>query len=171
MGDLYTRALLFAADAHAGQTRDLPGGGTEPYVEHCRRVAEMVALLTDDEATVIAAMLHDAFEQTSVSAADIRNLIGDREMARNIIEMVIALTDIYTSVHYPRRNRAWRKAKEAERLGQRDWQVRLIKLCDVIDNARSIEVKGDDFASVWRAEKMALVPLLMMGWAFEEEPF
>jgi (p)ppGpp synthase/HD superfamily hydrolase len=152
------RALALAARAHEGQTRDLGDGETEPYVEHCRRVQASVALLCDDPEVQAAAALHDVLEDTEVSYTQIR-----LEFGSTVSTLVLALTDEYTPEDWPLLNRAERKHREAQRLGGYDWRVRLIKLCDVLDNAASIEAKGGGFAEVWREEKAALVPLLLRG--------
>ena len=152
------RSLAFATRAHEGQTRDLGNGETEPYVEHCRRVQASVALLCDDPEVQAAAALHDVLEDTDTTYLQLRDTFGV-----TVADHVFNLTDEYTPEGYSWLNRAARKDREAERLGGCLWQVRLIKLCDVLDNAASIEAKGGGFAEVWRAEKAVLVPLLLRG--------
>ena len=56
-------AYEFAYAKHEGQVRD----SKEPYIEHPLRVAEMVADLEMDPASVAAALLHDVVEDTSAS--------------------------------------------------------------------------------------------------------
>ena len=157
MGDLYTRAVAFATEAHAGQTRKIgPDGETEPYVEHCKRVAEMVWALTQSEELAAAAALHDVLEDTDVGLEAVAE-----EFGFTVTSWVVQLTDEYTPEAWPQWNREKRKAKEAKKHGEHEWPTRLVKLCDCIDNARSIEAVGGGFVQVWRAELAELLPLLM----------
>jgi (p)ppGpp synthase/HD superfamily hydrolase len=150
------RALAYAARAHEGQVRELGGGRTEPYVEHCRRVMASAALLCDDEGVQAAAALHDVIEDTIVTRHQIEAMFGPY-----VAGMVEALSDKFGP--QPGYNRKQRKAMEAIRLGGLKWECRLIKLCDVLDNAASIEAKGGAFAEVWRVEKAELVWMLLGG--------
>ncbi|MTJ93609.1 MAG: HD domain-containing protein, partial [Desulfovibrio sp.] len=76
MPTLIARAAAFAAEAHAavGQVRKYTG---EPYVEHPRAVARLVADAGGDDAMVAAAWLHDVVEDTRVSLDEIRGQFGD----------------------------------------------------------------------------------------------
>ncbi|HET6318153.1 MAG TPA: HD domain-containing protein, partial [Chloroflexota bacterium] len=49
------RAYAFAAEAHAPQLRE----SGEPYINHPLAVAETLAALHLDAATIVAALLHD----------------------------------------------------------------------------------------------------------------
>ena len=68
--DLYRRALLFAAKAHAGQ--NIPGT-TTPYLAHLTLVCHeaLGALVADpalDAALIVqCALLHDTLEDTAVT--------------------------------------------------------------------------------------------------------
>lgn len=146
----------FARHAHSGQTRMRADGTTEPYAEHCARVASAVGCLCDDPEMVAAAWLHDTIEDCQVTWPELRNTFG-----RDVAALVVELTDIYGPAEGW--NRAGRKTQEAKRLGTCSWRARLIKLCDVADNAHDIEGLGGEFAEVWRAEKAMLVRALMGG--------
>lgn len=150
MTNLPERAARVAARAHAVQIRS----GGEPYVCHCARVAKAVSLLCDDPEVIAAAWLHDVIEDCDVTAEQLLIQFGSR-----VAKIVVELTDVFT----PREglNRAERKGLEAVRLAECSWEARLIKVCDVMDNARDIEAKGGEFAKVWRAEKAMLVRGLM----------
>ncbi|HEX2186890.1 MAG TPA: bifunctional (p)ppGpp synthetase/guanosine-3',5'-bis(diphosphate) 3'-pyrophosphohydrolase, partial [Chloroflexota bacterium] len=71
------RAYAFAVEAHAHQTRE----SGEPYVNHPLAVAETLASLHLDAATIIAALLHDVSEDCGVSMHDLEARFG-REVAR-----------------------------------------------------------------------------------------
>lgn len=154
---MFQRAIHFAESAHRGQTRKVDATATEPYAEHPKRVAAMVYDLLRCEVWASIAVLHDVLEDTDTTHADLV-----REFGESVANGVAALSDEYTPERYPQRNRAWRKRAEADRLRGQPWQVRLIKLCDCIDNARSIEAVGGGFVDVWRAELVDLLPRLMI---------
>src|SRR5262249_38677698 len=71
------RASAFAAEAHAGQTRE----SGEPYINHPLAVAETLASIHLDTATIVAALLHDVSEDCGVPMAELESRFG-REVAR-----------------------------------------------------------------------------------------
>ncbi len=70
--DLIRLAFEFADDAHHGQTR----ASGEPYIQHPLTAAITLAQLDMDEATLIAALLHDVPEDTPVTLNDIEKQFG-----------------------------------------------------------------------------------------------
>lgn len=68
------RATLFAARAHAGQTRK--GAAAEPYVNHVIEVAEILAAHGAPLPVVLAGLLHDTVEDTEVTHADLVATFG-----------------------------------------------------------------------------------------------
>src|SRR6516165_1309307 len=71
------RAYAFAAEAHAPQLRE----SGEPYINHPLAVAETLASLRMDTATIVAALLHDVTEDCGVPGAELESRFG-REVAR-----------------------------------------------------------------------------------------
>src|ERR687883_1345779 len=71
------RAYAFAAEAHAPQRRE----SGEPYINHPLAVAETLASLHMDTATIVAALLHDVSEDCHVPMAELESRFG-REVAR-----------------------------------------------------------------------------------------
>jgi len=73
-------AFLYAARAHAGQTKK---GKPTPYVAHLMAVAALVLDDGGDEDEVIAALLHDVVEDQGGRArlADVRARFGERVAA------------------------------------------------------------------------------------------
>ncbi|MCL2825314.1 MAG: HD domain-containing protein, partial [Polyangiaceae bacterium] len=69
---LITRAYEFAKEAHAGQKRK----SGDPYFTHPVGVAFLVVGLRLDVASIVAALLHDVVEDTSITADDIRLVFG-----------------------------------------------------------------------------------------------
>ena len=66
-------AFLFAVEAHGTQVR----ASGEPYVTHPAEAALILADLGLDAATLVAALLHDVPEDTSVTTAEIAERFGD----------------------------------------------------------------------------------------------
>jgi GTP pyrophosphokinase len=71
------RAYTFAAEAHAPQVRE----SGEPYINHPLAVAETLASLHMDTATLIAALCHDVSEDCDVPMSELESRFG-REVAR-----------------------------------------------------------------------------------------
>jgi guanosine-3',5'-bis(diphosphate) 3'-pyrophosphohydrolase len=65
-------AYEFAAKAHEGQTRK----SGEPYIHHPVEVAIILAELKMDLTTLIAALLHDVVEDTSVTLEEVEEKFG-----------------------------------------------------------------------------------------------
>ncbi len=82
------KAYHFAEKAHKGQT--LASG--LPYITHCTSVAAILAELTVPPELVIAGMLHDVVEDTSVTLDDIRKEFNP-EIA-NLVDGVTKLTKL-----------------------------------------------------------------------------
>jgi (p)ppGpp synthase/HD superfamily hydrolase len=76
-------AIALALRAHAGQVRK--GDGQLPYVVHPVTVALILSRYTADEDTIIAGLLHDTLEDTTVTedelgrefGAKVRDLVAD----------------------------------------------------------------------------------------------
>src|SRR5690349_10567609 len=71
------RAYAFAAEAHAPQQRE----SGEPHINHPLAVAETLASIHMDAATIVAALCHDVSEDCGVPMAELESRFG-REVAR-----------------------------------------------------------------------------------------
>src|SRR5436190_2827933 len=71
------RAYTFAAEAHAPQLRE----SGEPYINHPLAVAETLASLHMDTATIVAALCHDVTEDCHIPGSELESRFG-REVAR-----------------------------------------------------------------------------------------
>jgi len=129
--DLVQRAGLAAIEAHDQQLRRTG----EPYVTHPIAVAQIVADLGLDEATIAGALLHDAVEDTGMTVSFIASEFGE-----NIARVVDGVTKL---------DRLEFDSKEAQQAATirkmfiamaQDWRVLLIKLADRLHNMRTISV-------------------------------
>jgi len=141
-------AREFARTAHEGQVRKYTG---EPYVEHVYAVADMVAAHTNDEAAIIAAILHDTVEDTAVSIETIQETFGD-----TVAEYVWYLTKPPVFVG----NRAKRKALDRARLKEAPEIVRFIKVMDIWHNSTSIREFDKKFYETFREEVRDLLYIM-----------
>jgi guanosine-3',5'-bis(diphosphate) 3'-pyrophosphohydrolase len=76
------RAMLFAIRAHQGQKRD--GGGD--YVQHPKKVAQLIELVGGDEDLICAAWLHDTIEDTDATESELVDQFGSK-VANLVLEV------------------------------------------------------------------------------------
>jgi GTP pyrophosphokinase len=123
-------AYELAEECHAGQMRK----SGDPYLVHPLRVARTLAGLGLDTPSVIAGILHDTIEDSELTLYDLTERF-DREVAM-LVDGVTKLG----KVHYlsTRENQAesFRKMLVAM---SRDIRVLLVKLCDRLDNMRTLD--------------------------------
>jgi len=86
--DTIMRAYRYAEKAHSGQKR----ASGEPYITHCVAVAAILAEMRVQSAVVIAALLHDTVEDTTVRKEDLRNDFG--EEVSTLVDGVTKLTKL-----------------------------------------------------------------------------
>lgn len=153
--NMQEEALAFARQAHGEQKRKYTN---EPYIEHPKRVAEMVRKVPHTDAMICAAYLHDVVEDTPITHQEIEQKFG-----KEVAGLVHELTDEFMKESYPGLNRKKRKKREVERQSQMSSQAKTIKLADVIDNTRDIIKNDRDFAVKYVPEMMALVEALQGG--------
>lgn len=128
-------AFVFGAHAHVGQARK----SGEPYISHPVAVAEILADLHMDEATLIAAILHDVIEDTAVAREEIVQHFGE-EVAR-LVDGVSKLTQIRFKSKAEAQAANFRKMMMAM---VEDVRVILIKLADRLHNMRTLGVMRPD---------------------------
>jgi GTP diphosphokinase / guanosine-3',5'-bis(diphosphate) 3'-diphosphatase len=120
------RAYSVAKDAHQGQLRK----SGEEYITHPVAVAEILANLGLNPATIIAALLHDTVEDTKYSLDQMRKDFGDE-----IANLVDGVTKLDKLMYGP--------TAEAETVRKmviamsKDIRVLVIKLADRLHNART----------------------------------
>ncbi|WP_165175293.1 bifunctional (p)ppGpp synthetase/guanosine-3',5'-bis(diphosphate) 3'-pyrophosphohydrolase [Desulfovibrio sp. ZJ369] len=128
--ELIRRAYVFAATAHAGQTR-LSG---EPYLSHPLAVADTLAEMGFDEPTVVAGLLHDTVEDTRVTIEEIDENFG--EEAADIVDGVTKISMI------PFENKEEAQAENIRKMilaMSHDMRVLMVKLADRLHNMRTLD--------------------------------
>ena len=127
------KALDFAQKAHEGQCR-LSG---EPYFTHPYEVAIILAGLGMDEATIIAALLHDVVEDTDVSIDVIR-----REFGEEIAQLVDGVTKMNVLEYSSREEQQAESIRKMVLAMANDIRVILIKLADRLHNMRTLKFQS-----------------------------
>ena len=127
---LLDKAYVYAMKAHGTQTR----ASGDPYFSHPLEVAAILTDLKLDDATIIAALLHDTIEDTNTTRAKI-----DRTFGKDIGALVEGLTKL------KKLDLVSKRAEQAENLRKLllaiadDVRVLLIKLADRLHNMRTIQ--------------------------------
>lgn len=127
---LLNKAYVYAMQKHGHQKR----ASGDPYFSHPLEVAAILTDMRLDEATVVAALLHDTIEDTSATRAEIDELFGS-----DIGALVEGLTKL------KKLDLVSKKVAQAENLRKLllavadDVRVLLIKLADRLHNMRTID--------------------------------
>jgi GTP pyrophosphokinase len=124
-----SRAYEVAAEAHRNQLRS----SGESYINHPLAVARIVADIGLDETSIVAALLHDAVEDTEITLEDVQRDFGD-EVAQ-IVDGVTKLERIQFDSREAQQAATMRKMLVAM---ARDLRVLVIKLADRLHNMRTI---------------------------------
>jgi GTP pyrophosphokinase len=128
--DLIRSAWAFCIQHHEGQKR----ASGEAYISHPLAVAQVLAELKMDSTAIAAGLLHDAVEDTDVTAADIAKRFG--EQVAHIVEGVTKLDKIKFA------NREDHQAENIRKMllaMVTDVRVVIIKLADRLHNMRTLE--------------------------------
>ncbi|MBX6329642.1 MAG: bifunctional (p)ppGpp synthetase/guanosine-3',5'-bis(diphosphate) 3'-pyrophosphohydrolase [Pseudolabrys sp.] len=126
---LLNRAYVYAMKAHGEQRR----ASGDPYFSHPIEVAAILTDLKLDDATIVAALLHDTIEDTQTTRAEIDRLFGP-----DIGTLVEGLTKL------KKLDLVTKEAKQAENLRKlllaiaEDVRVLLVKLADRLHNMRTL---------------------------------
>lgn len=143
--DEVLRAALFAARAHAGQTRK--GAAGEPYLHHVLEVAALVAAHGGPREAVLAALLHDTVEDTEVTPAEL-----EREFGAEVAAVVAEVTDDKSLA------KETRKALQIQHAASKSAAAKQVKLADKTSNLRALtESPPADWGHARRVE--------YAGWA------
>ncbi|QXX73589.1 GTP pyrophosphokinase rsh [Methylovirgula sp. HY1] len=133
--DLLDRAYVYAMKAHGAQKR----ASGDPYFSHPLEVAAILTDLKLDDATIVAAVLHDTIEDTDSTREEIDRLFG-----QGIGQLVEGLTKL------KRLDLVSKRAIQAENFRKLllaiadDVRVLLVKLADRLHNMRTLHFVPSD---------------------------
>jgi GTP pyrophosphokinase len=125
------RAHEFGARLHAGQSRSTG----EPYIYHPLAVARILAGLHLDHTTLIAAILHDVIEDTSISRDSLA-----LEFGKDVAELVEGVSKIGKIEGMTRAERQAESFRKLLLAMTQDLRVILVKLADRLHNMRTLDV-------------------------------
>jgi len=128
--DLIQRAYVFSAQAHDGVVRR----SGEPYISHPMNVANLLADMQLDEATVAAGLLHDTVEDTDTTVDEIEELFGS-----DVADIVDGVTKI-SKMDFE--SKAVQQAENIRKLilaMAEDIRVLMVKLADRLHNMRTLQ--------------------------------
>ncbi len=133
--DLLNRAYVYAMKAHGAQKR----ASGDPYFTHPLEVAAILTDLKLDDATIVAAVLHDTIEDTESTREEIDVLFGSE---------IGALVDGLTKIK--KLDLVSKRAQQAENFRKLlmavadDVRVLLVKLADRLHNMRTLHFVPPD---------------------------
>ncbi|MCF0215117.1 MAG: bifunctional (p)ppGpp synthetase/guanosine-3',5'-bis(diphosphate) 3'-pyrophosphohydrolase [Fibrobacteraceae bacterium] len=122
-------AIAFIADAHSGQYRK----SGMPYTEHPFEVAKILADLKQDQATVLAGLLHDVVEDTPHTLDEISEKFG--QDTAFMVDAVTKITEAQEASKTAQKAETYRKLITAM---AKDPRVIMIKIADRIHNMRTM---------------------------------
>src|SRR3984885_189145 len=123
-------AYRFSEAAHAGQTRQ----SGEPYISHPLAVTEILAGWHMDSQALMAALLHDVMEDTSVTKDEISDTFG-----KPVADLVDGLSKL-DQIEFQSKEEAQAENFRKMLLAMaQDVRVILIKLADRLHNMRTLD--------------------------------
>lgn len=133
--DRIGRAYDIAEEMHRGQLRK----SGEPYLIHPLSVAQILAELGMDEATIIAGLLHDAVEDTPYTQEELVRDFGDE-----IGLLVDGVTKLGSLKFDSKEERQVENLRKMFLAMSKDIRVLIIKLSDRLHNLRTINYMTHD---------------------------
>ncbi|WP_032703986.1 RelA/SpoT family protein [Campylobacter coli] len=137
------KAVDYCIKSHEGQVRK----SGEPYAVHPILVASLVAFLSENKATILAALLHDVIEDTQCTEEELRDQFGSE-----VLKLVLGLTKI---VEIREDNLIPSKSKKSLTKSAltfrnmllasiEDVGVLVVKLCDRLHNMLTLDALRED---------------------------
>ena len=131
------RAYDFASRAHSGQMRK----SGEPYIMHPVAVAVIIEQMGLDAESVMAGLLHDTVEDTSVTRDDIA-----REFGAPVAMLVDGVTKLTKMEHTSYSTKEEQQMEDLRKMFiamAKDIRVIMIKLADRLHNMRTIQFQRE----------------------------
>jgi guanosine-3',5'-bis(diphosphate) 3'-pyrophosphohydrolase len=128
--DLIEKAYQFADHAHLGQKRS----SGEPYMTHPTDVAQLLADLKLDIPSIVTGLLHDTVEDTHATPEAV-----EAEFGKEICELVEGVTKISKITFKTTEEKQAENFRKMIIAMAKDIRVILVKLCDRLNNMRTLE--------------------------------
>lgn len=127
--ELVERAYAFAKKNHEGQLRS----SGEPYIIHPLEVAQTLAELHLDLPSVITGLLHDTVEDTPATLEEIT-----AEFGRDVADLVDGVTKLSQMTFKTSEEKQAENFRKMILAMAKDIRVILVKLCDRLNNMRTL---------------------------------
>jgi guanosine-3',5'-bis(diphosphate) 3'-pyrophosphohydrolase len=127
---IISKAYQFSQHAHREQKRK----SGDPYFIHPASVAGIITDLKLDTASVCAGLLHDVVEDTAATLTDI-----DREFGGEITALVDGVTKLNKINFSSKEDRQAENFRKMVVAMAKDLRVLMVKICDRLDNMRTLE--------------------------------
>lgn len=129
------KAFLFAQNAHKNQKRK----SGEPYIIHPVEVAKILIKLGMEETVVIAGLLHDVLEDTTIPPQEI-----EREFGKDVLSLVEAITKLEKLSFYPTEAYRAQNLRKMFIAMAKDIRVIIIKLADRLHNMQTLQYHEEE---------------------------
>lgn len=139
--DPISLAIAKASWWHGEQVRKYTN---EKYIVHPIEVMNFLALFTQDEAVMVAAILHDVVEDTPATIKEVEAIFGE-----DVAKLVFGMSEPEVPAGI---NRGERKEIYRQHLEKQCWRTKMIKFGDIYSNTKDIAMHDPDFAVVYLAE-------------------
>ena len=138
------QAIRAASVLHKEQVRK--GAVPYPYVTHLFAVAMILSDYTDDEDTIVAAILHDTIEDTDYEAAELKEDFGGR-----VCDIVLSISE---PPRDPKSKTGWgdQKKQYIKQIKTASERALLVVAADKVHNMRSIVEEYFDKHSEFMAD-------------------
>jgi GTP pyrophosphokinase/guanosine-3',5'-bis(diphosphate) 3'-pyrophosphohydrolase len=127
--DAIRRAYHFADQAHEGQTRR----SGERYITHPLAVAHVLAMMHMDYECIMAGLLHDVIEDTTLSRDDLALEFGEE-----VAELVEGVTKLAKAAFETTKHAQAENLRKMLLAMSRDIRVIIVKLADRLHNMRTL---------------------------------
>ena len=166
---LVSKAYNYALSYHGDQKRK----SGEPYIIHPLNVANILAGLSLDTATVCAALLHDVVEDTKATREDLI-----KEFGKEITEIVDGVTKLQKLQYTDKEEQQVENYRKMFLAMGKDIRVILIKLADRLHNMRTLKYLTRDRQLAISKETMDLyaplanrIGMYSLKWELEDLAF
>ena len=166
---IITKAYNYALTSHGEQKRKTG----EPYIIHPLSVANILAGLGMDTATICAALLHDVIEDTVATREDLIKEFGDE-----VTEIVDGVTKLYKLQYTDKQEQQVENYRKMFLAMGKDIRVILIKLADRLHNMRTLKYLTRDRQLAISKETMDLyaplanrIGMYSLKWELEDLAF
>lgn len=128
--DIIREAYYFAEKHHEGQKRN----SGEDYIVHPFNVACILAEMNMDVSTIIAGLLHDTIEDTSVTYDDVKEKFGEE-----VADLVDGVTKLKMLSYQTKQEKQAENIRKMVLAMAKDIRVIIVKFADRLHNMRTLE--------------------------------